>query len=36
MPRPRLAFLGLGWIGRHRLEAIWPRAARSAGCTPSI
>ena len=22
MPRPRLAFLGLGWIGRHRLEAI--------------
>jgi predicted dehydrogenase len=22
MPRPRLAFLGLGWIGRHRLRAI--------------
>jgi predicted dehydrogenase len=22
MPRPRLAFLGLGWIGRHRLQAI--------------
>jgi predicted dehydrogenase len=22
MPRPRLAFLGLGWIGQHRLQAI--------------
>jgi predicted dehydrogenase len=21
-PRPRLAFLGLGWIGRHRMEAV--------------
>jgi predicted dehydrogenase len=22
VPRPRLAFLGVGWIGRHRMEAI--------------
>ncbi|MFD1912759.1 Gfo/Idh/MocA family protein [Halodurantibacterium flavum] len=35
--RPRLAFLGLGWIGRHRLEAIHHagRAGIAMLCDPS-
>lgn len=32
MRRPRLAFLGLGWIGRHRLEAVVERGAADIAC----
>jgi predicted dehydrogenase len=30
LPRPRLGFLGVGWIGRHRLEAIVASGAAEA------
>lgn len=37
LPRPRLGFLGIGWIGRHRMEAIAADGAAEvvAVCDPS-
>ena len=37
MSRPRVGFLGTGWIGRHRMEAILATGAVDAGavCDPS-